>query len=503
MYKPVRLVFLFLILFFGEMFSQTHLQYLIGSGIDSAYNLDLEEAEKIFNKIIELYPDQPYGYHYIAQNHLWTFLGSKDEGEYQIFKKYSEYAVDKAEDKLDGDDLNYELHNLLGWAYTLRAMGYTAQGSSLDAFWASKSAVSHFEEALEINPEFYDAYLGLGIFDYALSFVPGIFKWALSLTGLSYDKDKGVEYIRIAFRKGKKCKTEASFHLAKIYTEYLGEYDSAATHLDRIITKYPRNSLFHYQRAILKIDSRNLDAAERSLDMVLKLNNPHFVQTNAFCLFLKGEIYFKRNQFRKAADFYNEFIEKTRSIDYTGAANLKLAICYHILNDTLESGKHLLLTGLGNPDIYDDQFAQEESEYLINNKITGDYILVVKAKNYLEAGSYDFVRTLLLHSADSIADGSIRSEAYIYLSEAEMTLKNYSEAIKCSKKALTLAEGRGKWIIPRTYFIMAQSYFKENKNDSAFHYLNKSLDFDDYRSQDKLSPRLFNLKRKLDHAGKN
>ena len=237
--------------------------------------------------------------------------------------------------------------------------------------------------------------------------------------------------------------------------------------------------------------------------MVLKLNNPHFVQTNAFCLFLKGEIYFKRNQFRKAADFYNEFIEKTRSIDYTGAANLKLAICYHILNDTLESGKHLLLTGLGNPDIYDDQFAQEESEYLINNKITGDYILVVKAKNYLEAGSYDFVRTLLLHSADSIADGSIRSEAYIYLSEAEMTLKNYSEAIKCSKKALTLAEGRGKWIIPRTYFIMAQSYFKENKNDSAFHYLNKSLDFDDYRSQDKLSPRLFNLKRKLDHAGKN
>ena len=78
-----------------------------------------------------------------------------------------------------------------------------------------KGVTDGFEETLELNPKFYNAYLGLGLFDYAMSFVPDFLKWAVNLTGLSSDKQRGFNYIKTAFKKGTE-KTEAAFHLAKI-----------------------------------------------------------------------------------------------------------------------------------------------------------------------------------------------------------------------------------------------------------------------------------------------
>ena len=43
-------------------------------------------------------------------------------------------------------------------------MAQATNNSTVDAFWASKKAVNYFEETLELNPKFYDAYLGLGSF---------------------------------------------------------------------------------------------------------------------------------------------------------------------------------------------------------------------------------------------------------------------------------------------------------------------------------------------------
>jgi len=499
----LKITYLTLLFIFSSnlaLFSQTHLEYLISQGVELSYNLKLDEAEEIYNKVIEIYPDQPYGYHYIAQNHLWSYLGSKDEGEYGIFISYSDMSITKAEELLDEEENDYKLRHLLGWAYTNRAMGFTAKGNSLDAFWASKNAVGYFEETLELNPEYYDAYLGLGIFDYALSFVPGIFKWALSLTGLSYDKDKGVEYIRTAYAKGNHLKTEASFHLSKIYIEYLAEFDSAANHLNQIIKKYPLNSLFHYQRAILMIEARDLNAAEESLNKVLDLSNPKFRQTNAFSFFLKGEIYFKRNQFNKAIEYYTIFIDTTRSLDYTGAANLKLAICYHVLGDDEKSNEHLMLSSFGNQDIFDDKFAIEESEYLFEEKFNKEYIILVKAKNFLESGSYDSLNNFLLANIDSITNKEFKGAALTYLSESFMEEGEYPKALNYANDALKNRNGRKKWIYPYANYIISKSYFELGELDSASLYLEKSVEFTDYGYEEKLEPHFNNLKRKLNKS---
>ncbi|NMB82248.1 MAG: hypothetical protein GYA14_10565, partial [Ignavibacteria bacterium] len=217
MKKSISILLLFFILSINSVSSQS-LQSLVNQGIAKAYNMELDAAEKIYDRIIDLYPDDPHGYYLTAQIYYWTFLGSKDKGEYQVFTKFADLAQTKIDKILDNDEKNVKVLYIAGNLALFKAMANAVNESSVDAFWSSKNAVNYFEKAIQLNPKFYDAYLGLGLFDYAMSFVPEFLKWAVKLTGLTSDKERGLKYIKIAFNRGTSETTEAAFHLSKIYT---------------------------------------------------------------------------------------------------------------------------------------------------------------------------------------------------------------------------------------------------------------------------------------------
>ena len=168
---------IFFVLFFIScvLRAQSSTDAMLKTGLNYAYNFQLDEAEKIYKKVIELQPEQPFAYHYLAQDYLWAFLGSKDNDQYAAFQKYSDLAIQKAENILNDDPKNVRVLYMLANDYSFRAMANGANSSTIDAFWSSKKAVGYYEKTIDLNPEFYDAYKGLGVFNYALSFVPGMF----------------------------------------------------------------------------------------------------------------------------------------------------------------------------------------------------------------------------------------------------------------------------------------------------------------------------------------
>ena len=111
-------------------------------------------------------------------------------------------AQQKAEKILEDNSKDYQTKYLVGNLLSFRAMAQATNSQSVDAFWSSKKAVGYFEEVLKQKPKFYDAYLGLGLFDYAMSFVPDFLKWAVNLTGLSSDKDRGIPLYKDGLQKG-------------------------------------------------------------------------------------------------------------------------------------------------------------------------------------------------------------------------------------------------------------------------------------------------------------
>ncbi len=494
MYKKYLIVTLFL--FYLPLLSQNKLPSLIQKGLDSAYNFEFEAAEKTFNRAVKEFPRKPDGFHYLAQIHLWYYLGSKNETDYENFLFYSDSALNRAEELPEKEAESASGLFMLGSIYMLKAVASTTRGEPLDAFLASKNAVNYFEETLAVNPKYYDAYFGLGVFEYGLSFVPGVFKWVLNLSGLSADKDKGLSLLRIANKNGNITKTESTFHLSKIFIEYLADYDSADVFLKKLIKQYPQNSLFHYQYGILQLEKRNLAEAEKAFEKVIAKNHPKFFQTTSFTYFLLGEIQFRRNDFSKAIEYYEDFINTTQLFDYTGISYLRLAECNKITEQEDEAMRLLLLARNGNHDIPDDLYAKRKSEF-IYEKGWGEYFPeILQAENDVYTRKYKNIISNLGGIIDSIQSEETSGRAASLLSEAYYETKNYTKSLEYSTRALKSTYESEGWIYPFSAYLKAKSFLATNQSDSLKLYLDLAEKNNVYEFRSKINAQINFLKRK-------
>lgn len=477
--------------------AQTNLDSLITDGIELIYQFEFDRAEDVFNKAIEIDSRLPSSYHYIAQMHLWFFLGTRDLGEFTIFNKFSDLALEKAEVLLENDDENPENNFILALIHTNRALAFSSQDEFLSAFWESKSAYGYFEDVLDIDSSYTDAYFGLGLFDYALSFVPGMFKWAVSLVGLDYDKERGLNLLLKAYNGGGLMKTEAAFHLSNVYADYIAEYDSAAFYLDETIKSYPNNILFHYQKAVLNIKAGNLDEAEVELDKVIELKIPQFEQTNSLALFLKGDVYFRRNDFDKAFFYYSDFINSTHSVDYTGIANLRMAISLSMLGKNLEAKKYLLFARQGNLDIVDDEYANRKSEEYFDLWMSEEYKKVILSENNIHAKNYDSVISILQNEVEKFSSEDFQAMGYCYLAEAKLNNNEFTIALELVEKAMSKSTEKENWTYPYAALIKAELLYKNAQNESALVTLETADDNNDFDFQLKIEARINRLKRTI------
>jgi len=492
--KTFKYFFFFLIFNLGFS-SASVLEQKINSGVEAAYNFEFNKASRIFQQIAHNYPKKPEGYHYLSMLYLWYYLGSKNEIEYSTFMRYSDIALDLAENNLDENsaDANY----LLAQIYTFRAMANAKKQNSLDAFWATKKAVDFYKETLKINPKYYDAYYGLGLFKYTLSYVPSLFNWALKVTGLSGDKMEGLRLLKKSFKYGKTTKVESAFHLSRIYIDFIADYDSAETYLSSISAKYPRNIVFNYQQAILNINKRELNKANYYLDKVLSLKESKFVQTNSFAFFLKGEIEFRNNNFNKAVEFYDKFLITAKDFDYSGAAYFNMAVCSFAMKNDAEGKKQLLLARNGNDDIPDDNYAKRRSAVLFDNGISGYQLKIFIANNFLLAGNYSKAISVLKPIIDSLSNTDQKGEALLVLSDALLNSGRIREAMNYSIQGAKLGFENEKWIYPNILFVSAKAHKSAGKWKDAREIIleaerNNVGDF-----KDKLAPKINYLKKQL------
>lgn len=494
--KP-RLFLLVLLFINATLFGQSQVQNLIHQGLDKAYNFEFDSAEKIFNKVIELKPNSPIGFYHIAQLHFWMYLGSRDQGEYQVFLKFANLAQQRVEKTLDKNPKDYQTQYLAGNLASFSAMMQASNNSSVDAFWSSKKAVKYFEETLELNPRFYDAYLGLGLFDYAMSFVPDFLKWAVNLSGLSSDKERGFHYIKTAFKKGTFDKTEASFHLSKIYTDYLAEYDSAFLHLQSLTARYPNNALFIYQYAVSLIKDKQLDKAVDVLNRVIKLNNKKLPQITALSYYRKGEIFFKKNQFKNAIYNYEKFLDSSRELDFTGFAALNTAICFKLLGNDIQFKQNLQLARGGNQDIFEDSYAKQRSDKYLAGGISHSEIKLIRMKNDLDAGKYKLVYDSLKTELEKFDNKESKAVAYTLFGEASLNLKKYSDAISAAEKAEAISLSGEKWTIPMAFMLKAKAKYFLGLKEEANNALEKSEDKNNFEFKDYIQSQIEWLKRRL------
>ena len=478
----------------GNTFAQSRINSAILRGLENIYNFRWNQAQITFQRLIDNYPDDPRGYHYKSSIYFWYYFSSKDKADLQEFLDYSDTAIEKGIALLDSNSTDIETLYILGADYTYRAMAFTQQGKFLDAVWATKKSESFLNKVIELNPRFHDAYLGLGLYNFAIGQIPKAFQWALSLAGMKGDKEQGLEYIKEAMIYGTYTRVEAKFYYAQIMTDFFADYAAAENYMNTLIRRYPDNLLFSYSLAVIYIKDRKLNPSERILRRIVQSKTKKFKQLVSYSNFLIGDILYKENKFEAAINYYNKFILSTVGNDYLGIANYRLAVCYVFLGQKDVANTYFKLTSRGDTDIEDDIYARRRGDIFSKTGFSKDEMELVKFSHYVENAKYKIAIDSLSVLVDSTSSPDIKAEALLNLSDALFSLHRFKSSVDTALAAKSLKIKEEKWIKPFACYYIARAKEKLGEMEDVKNYINEAEDYKSYDYQNKLKNLLFALK---------
>ncbi|NLI09301.1 MAG: hypothetical protein GX447_00925 [Elusimicrobia bacterium] len=277
-----------LALFSANLFAQKEdlpkdLREISKKGIDAIYAVELDKAEQNFKEAVEKYPDHPFGHFGLAMTKWAHFEYLDDESDPSLDSQYYQLTdkaieIGKAWIKKHPKDAN--AHMCMGGMYGLRARLYLMQHSWIKAYFSGRKALSYMKKSLEIDPELYDSYLGLGMYEYSAGTLTGVVK-VLSKLVMPGDAKKGIEYLKICKEKGYFNSEAAELILIEIFTQHASAYADAKTAVEwskELRKKYPYHAQMHFVEIVSLYEAKMYEEAEKEMKEYLSRvgKHPHY-----------------------------------------------------------------------------------------------------------------------------------------------------------------------------------------------------------------------------------
>ena len=235
-------------------------------GFDHFYSLEYDEALIEFQRLREAEPNNPAVQNHLAAIYFYkqllaagilqgnsfsdtssVFRGKKIQPERELEKGFHEAnqtATRICEQRLKSDRRDQEALYACGVAYAAKS-SYEGliERAKLDALSDGRKASFFHLELFRLNPQFYDAQLVPGLYDFIVGSLPPSLKFLLLLGGFSGDKERGMLEVESAAAQGQRANQDAKIMLAVIYRR-AKRYDDARRTLGELVQAYPRNYIF-------------------------------------------------------------------------------------------------------------------------------------------------------------------------------------------------------------------------------------------------------------------
>ncbi len=491
--------FLFLIILFINTpnYSQQSVDRQIQIGLDKIYNFNWTDGLKIFNTIIEKNLNDPRGYHYKSTIYLWYYLGNLNEAYLDTFNFLADKAIDLSEKSLDKKS-TAEQYYLLGSVYYNKSIAEARSGNYLQALWTSNQMKQNLEEAIKIKPAFYDAYLGIGLYNFALSQIPSSLEWAANLVGITADKEAGLQSVKMASQKGKFSKVDAQFYLSQLYSRVIVDHPAAKELLTSLVRRYPKNLLFNFSLAWVNCELNDLNNTEKYLKPVLSSKDTlyPFIISNSY--YILGNVLFAKNMYDSAATCYKLFLEKAVNNDYKGISNLKIGLCYELTGNRKDALKFYEKASDGNSDIEEDLYAERKMDLYIEKKLSPADVSLIRYSNLIKQGRYGLAKDslMILLKNKNLKDEEM-AIAYMYLSEISHYQKRFKESLEYAVTSLKINVGDEKWVHAFSHYYAAwASYHLKNYIDARL-FLLQIEEMDEYDFANSMVNKVYSLKRLL------
>lgn len=246
-----------------------HLDTLRAAGYDALYNLDYDGARRHFAEVARLFPDHPAGPQCIAAtvwlqqlNQSWrlkaslynneAYAGNKEKIDPKMlaeFREATRRAKALSEARLRQNRSDLEALYFLGAVEGLESVfAAGVERRFMAALRMGSRSVDHHREVLKRAPDYRDAELTIGLYNYVVGSLPMAVKIVAGTIGHKGSKKRGVETLERVAREGKWSKDVARVLLVDLYKREK-RWSDAATMATELSNRYPRNYLFKLQIA--------------------------------------------------------------------------------------------------------------------------------------------------------------------------------------------------------------------------------------------------------------
>ena len=253
---------------------------LRAEGFKALYNLDYEGARLKFKEMARLVPDHPAGPLFLAVS-LWTetlnksrrlqaslyntgsfYAKNEDKADprtVEQFRNWTRQATLLAKERLKASPKDAEALYFLGATEGLKAaFAGAVERRFIAALRDGSSSVDHHRDVIKLDPDFHDAELTIGLYNYIVGGLPLPMKLLASIGGVHGSKKRGVETLERVASKGRWANDDAKVLLIAIYKREKRFREALA--LSRELgAKYARNYLFKLEAADALISQASVE----------------------------------------------------------------------------------------------------------------------------------------------------------------------------------------------------------------------------------------------------
>lgn len=242
LFRTAAIVFCLTALLYSQEYPDKYVNSLLKSGIDNIINQKYNSAKADFNKLNSLYPELPLGKTYLAAVEISRSYDFGDNYNDEKIRTLLESAENQSENLLKKDPENVWNNYFMGLIKGYLSYYETLNGSWLNSLKDALSSASWLETCIKKNPDFYEAYSGLGSYKYWKSRKTEFLNW---LPFIDDEKQEGIGLLESAIDHSFYNTYLAVNSLIWVYIDSKN-YKGAIRIAETALQKYPNSRFFKW-----------------------------------------------------------------------------------------------------------------------------------------------------------------------------------------------------------------------------------------------------------------
>jgi hypothetical protein len=221
----------------------------------------------------------------------------------------SDETIHEADWRLSKNQNDVDALYARGWARALKCT-YIAmvERGYMAGFKLATSAKEDEARVLQMDPDYVDAKLVVGVYEYVVGALPFPFKFVIGFAGITGSKSRGLEMLADDGKRGLTTSVEARTAIA-LFLRRESRYKEAIQVVQGLKNEYPHDYLFHLEEANLRKDNgEGMGAVAAYQDIVAANAKPGYFYSPRMELtyFGLGDALRGQRHFAEAAQSYED-----------------------------------------------------------------------------------------------------------------------------------------------------------------------------------------------------